>query len=80
MVTVPGDQTGSPEVFISYGRLARGPQPDPAVGEVTLRAWRARGVTLGLLAPLEAALRALLPFSRNDFWEVSELKQRLGHR
>jgi hypothetical protein len=24
-----------------------------------------------------AALRALLPFSRNDYWEVSELKQRL---
>ena len=27
-----------------------------------------------------AALQALLPFSRNDLWEVSELKQRLGHR
>ena len=27
-----------------------------------------------------AALQALLPFSRNDYWEVSELKQRLGHR
>lgn len=25
-----------------------------------------------------AALKALLPFSRNDYWEVSELKQRLG--
>jgi RsiW-degrading membrane proteinase PrsW (M82 family) len=25
-----------------------------------------------------AALQALLPFSRNDYWEVSELKQRLG--
>jgi RsiW-degrading membrane proteinase PrsW (M82 family) len=24
------------------------------------------------------ALRALLPFSRNDFWEVSELRQRIG--
>ena len=24
------------------------------------------------------ALGALLPFSRNDAWEVSELKQRLG--
>ena len=24
-----------------------------------------------------AALSALLPFSRNDLWEVSELKQRL---
>jgi RsiW-degrading membrane proteinase PrsW (M82 family) len=27
-----------------------------------------------------AALKALLPFSRNDYWEVSELKQRLGRR
>jgi RsiW-degrading membrane proteinase PrsW (M82 family) len=27
-----------------------------------------------------AALQAMLPFSRNDYWEVSELKQRLGHR
>jgi RsiW-degrading membrane proteinase PrsW (M82 family) len=26
------------------------------------------------------ALNALLPFSRNDYWEVSELKQRLGRR
>jgi RsiW-degrading membrane proteinase PrsW (M82 family) len=25
-----------------------------------------------------AALQALLPFSRNDFWEVNELRQRLG--
>ena len=25
-----------------------------------------------------AALSALLPFSRNDYWEVSELRQRLG--
>ncbi|HXG81826.1 MAG TPA: PrsW family glutamic-type intramembrane protease [Sphingomicrobium sp.] len=25
-----------------------------------------------------AALRALLPFSRNDYWEISELKERLG--
>ena len=27
-----------------------------------------------------AAVQALLPFSRNDLWEVSELKQRLSHR
>jgi RsiW-degrading membrane proteinase PrsW (M82 family) len=27
-----------------------------------------------------AALRALLPFSRNDLWEVAELRQRLGRR
>jgi hypothetical protein len=25
-----------------------------------------------------AALRALLPYSRNDYWEISELKERLG--
>ena len=24
------------------------------------------------------ALKALLPFSRNDYWEISELKERLG--
>jgi RsiW-degrading membrane proteinase PrsW (M82 family) len=27
-----------------------------------------------------AALQALLPFSRNDFWEVAELKQRVNRR
>ena len=27
-----------------------------------------------------AALQALLPFSRNDQWEVAELRQRLGTR
>jgi RsiW-degrading membrane proteinase PrsW (M82 family) len=27
-----------------------------------------------------AALQALLPFSRNEYWEVSELRQRLRHR
>ena len=27
-----------------------------------------------------AALRPMLPFSRNDYWEVSELRQRLGRR
>jgi protease PrsW len=27
-----------------------------------------------------AALQALLPFSRNDQWEVAELRQRLGGR
>jgi hypothetical protein len=26
-----------------------------------------------------ATLRALLPFSRNDYWEVSELRERLAH-
>jgi RsiW-degrading membrane proteinase PrsW (M82 family) len=26
------------------------------------------------------AVNALLPFSRNDYWEVSELRQHLGHR
>ena len=28
--------------------------------------------------PTFAALRPLLPFSRNDYWELSELKERLG--
>ena len=27
-----------------------------------------------------AALRRMLPFSRNDYWEVSELRQRIGRR
>lgn len=27
-----------------------------------------------------SAMNALLPFSRNDYWEVSELRQRLGHK
>ena len=27
-----------------------------------------------------AALKPLLPFSRNDYWEVSELRQRLGEK
>ena len=27
---------------------------------------------------LSRALTALLPFSRNDYWEVSELRQRIG--
>jgi hypothetical protein len=26
-----------------------------------------------------AALRPILPLSRNDYWEISELKQRLHH-
>jgi hypothetical protein len=25
-----------------------------------------------------ATLKALLPFSRNDYWEISELKERIG--
>ena len=38
------------------------------------------GLRRALGRSTHAALRALLPFSRNDYWEVSELKQRLGHR
>jgi len=26
------------------------------------------------------AVQSLLPFSRNDYWEVAELRQRLGRR
>ena len=38
------------------------------------------GLRRALGRSTHTALRALLPFSRNDYWEVSELKQRLGHR
>jgi hypothetical protein len=27
-----------------------------------------------------AAFEALLPFSRNDYWELSEMRQRLGRQ
>ena len=58
---------------------------EEAAGDVTLD----RAQILAAFAELEglrralgrttyAALRAALPFSRNDDWEVSELKQRLG--
>jgi protease PrsW len=36
------------------------------------------GLQRALGRSTSAALNALLPFSRNDYWELSELKQRLG--
>jgi RsiW-degrading membrane proteinase PrsW (M82 family) len=38
------------------------------------------GLKRALGRSIFAALKALLPFSRNDYWEVSELRQRLGSR
>ncbi|HZC38118.1 MAG TPA: PrsW family glutamic-type intramembrane protease [Sphingomicrobium sp.] len=38
------------------------------------------GLKAALGRSTSTALNALLPFSRNDQWEVSELRQRLGHR
>ena len=39
---------------------------------------RARRPPRALGASSFAALKALLPFSRNDYWEVAELRQRIG--
>ena len=38
------------------------------------------GLKRALGRSTSTALQALLPFSRNDYWEVSELRQRLGGR
>jgi len=35
------------------------------------------GLKRALGKSTHTALKALLPFSRNDYWEVSELRQRL---
>lgn len=37
------------------------------------------GLKRSLGKSTHTAVKALLPFSRNDYWEVSELHQRLGH-
>jgi RsiW-degrading membrane proteinase PrsW (M82 family) len=54
-------------------------------GDVTLDAPQIRAALAELAGLRRAlgrstftALKALLPFSRNDYWEVSELRQRLG--
>jgi RsiW-degrading membrane proteinase PrsW (M82 family) len=60
---------------------------EEAAGDAQFDAAEIRA-TLAELAGLKRALgrstftavNALLPFSRNDYWEVSELRQRLGHR
>jgi RsiW-degrading membrane proteinase PrsW (M82 family) len=60
---------------------------DEAAGDATIRNEQIRaafaelaGLRQALGRSTSTALKALLPFSRNDAWEVSELKQRLGHR
>jgi RsiW-degrading membrane proteinase PrsW (M82 family) len=51
---------------------------DPA--EVRASVAELEGLKRALGRSTFAALQALLPFSRNDLWEVGELKQRLSHR
>jgi RsiW-degrading membrane proteinase PrsW (M82 family) len=50
---------------------------DPA--EIRAAFAELRGLKRALGRSTFTALKALLPFSRNDQWEVSELKQRVGH-
>jgi hypothetical protein len=38
------------------------------------------GLKRALGRSTHAAVKALLPFSRNDYWEVSELRQRLSRK
>jgi RsiW-degrading membrane proteinase PrsW (M82 family) len=49
---------------------------DPAAVRATVA--ELEGLRKALGRSTFAALKALLPFSRNDHWEVAELKQRLG--
>ncbi|HEV8408139.1 MAG TPA: PrsW family glutamic-type intramembrane protease [Sphingomicrobium sp.] len=49
-------------------------------GEVRATFEELAGLKRALGRSTYSALNALLPFSRNDHWEVSELRQRLGHR
>ena len=58
---------------------------EEAAGDVSLDANQVRsafaelaGLRKALGKSTFAALKALLPFSRNDYWEVSELRQRVG--
>ena len=57
-----------------------------AAGDVTIDKEQVRaafaelaGLRRALGKSTAATVNALLPFSRNDYWEMSELKQRLGH-
>jgi RsiW-degrading membrane proteinase PrsW (M82 family) len=59
---------------------------EEAEGDVDLRPGQVRaafaelaGLRQALGRSTFAVVNALLPFSRNDYWEVSELRQRLGH-
>jgi RsiW-degrading membrane proteinase PrsW (M82 family) len=47
-------------------------------GEITAAVAELAGLKRALGRSTFHALSALLPFSRNDYWEVSEMKQRLG--
>jgi hypothetical protein len=38
------------------------------------------GLKRALGRSTSTAVQSLLPFSRNDYWEVAELRQRLGRR
>jgi hypothetical protein len=38
------------------------------------------GLRRALGRSIVTALKALLPFSRNDYWELSELKEKLRRR
>jgi protease PrsW len=53
---------------------------DVSIDEDQIRAAVAEleGLRRAIGRSTHTALRALLPFSRNDYWEVSELRQRLG--
>jgi hypothetical protein len=46
-------------------------------GEVRAAFHELEGLRRALGKSTFAALNALLPFSRNDYWEVSELKERI---
>lgn len=59
---------------------------EEAEGDVDLRQGQVRaafaelaGLRQALGRSTFAVVNALLPFSRNDYWEVSELRQRIGH-
>ena len=58
---------------------------EQAAGEATIDKTQIRsalaeqdGLRRALGKSTFAAMKALLPFSRNDYWEVAELHQRIG--
>jgi len=58
---------------------------EQAAGEATIDKTQIRsalaeqdGLRRALGKSTFAAMKALLPFSRNDYWEVAELRQRIG--
>ena len=61
-----------------YGRLAQvDPSPIVRLNRAVAVA-ELDGLKRALGRSTRSALTALLPFSRNDYWELGELKQRLG--